>query len=591
MTYQILLMLLTIGAGLVLFSFEWLPADVIAIGLLLFVTMTGLLPADQAFVGFGNDAVVMILGLLILTAALIRTGVVDWVGRTIILRMGKQPNRLLLIVMVVAGVISSFISNTAATAFLIPVVIGVGHKAQISTSKLLMPLAFASILSSSVTLVATSTNIVVSGLMVQNGLNPLGMFELAPVGLPIVITGIAYMYWIGRRMIPERGAPENIYEEIGTLPYLTEAVILPGSPLANKTLAQSGLGRELDLTVLRVTRNDRNFFAPQADLQLAEGDILLLEGKRDEILKIKDEAGMKFRADVQFSSPELQNDSVHLVEAIVLPKSPLLGRTIEDAKFREQYSLQVLAINQHGETLRSNLRQISVQLGDVLLVQGHRSNIAAMEADQAFRVIGKVTDKSANLERAPIAILAFAGSLLLATLNIFSLPVAIMLGVFVVFVTRCITPEEAYREVEWKALILIACMLGVGKALESSGAAAYLAGQIVTWLGEANPIWLLAGFFTLTMLLTQPMSNQAAAVVVVPIALQTAVQLGLNPRAFAVMIAVGASCSYLTPLEPSCLMVYGPGRYRFGDFLKVGSLLTLIIFLIAIVLVPVLWPL
>ncbi len=230
-------------------------------------------------------------------------------------------------------------------------------------------------------------------------------------------------------------------------------------------------------------------------------------------------------------------------------------------------------------------------MGDVMLIQGRRSNIAILEADRVINVLGEVEGQRANFQRAPIAIAIFVGALLAATFGIFPLPVAVLLGALFAFLTRCITPEEAYREVEWKALILIGSMLAFGAAMDATGAAEFLASELLRLTGALNPLLLLTGFFVLTVVLTQPMSNQAAAVVVIPVALQTALQLGLNPRTFAMMIAVAASCSYLTPLEPSCLMVYGPGQYRFADFLKVGSLLTVFIFIVAIILVPLVWPL
>jgi di/tricarboxylate transporter len=591
MTLDIFLILVTIVISLVLFSFDRLPADVIALGVLLFISITGLLPPDKAFAGFGSDAVILIMGLLILTAALIRTGVVDIIGREITRFTGNGSFRLLVVVMGASALVSSLISNTAATAIFLPVVIGIAHRAKMSTSKLLMPLAFATILSSSVTLVATSTNIVVSGLMTQHGMSPIGMFELAPVGLPILVIGILYMLFWGYKLIPERGDVESEFEEIGKPPYLAEVIILPGSALANKTLAESGLGRDLDLTVVRVEREKQRYFAPQADLYLKENDVLLVEGSRDDILKVKEVAGIDFLDNIQLSDPDVQSEEIRLVEAIILLRSPLLGRTLRGAQFREKYGLQVLAINRHGETIRRRISRMTIQLGDVLLIQGHRSNIVALESDKTFRLIGPINEKNPNLRRAPIAVGAFAGALALATFNLTSFPLAVLIGVLVVFVTRCITPEEAYREVEWRAIILIGSMLGVGAALEYTGAAQYFAYQIVSWSKGAHPLLLLSAFFILTMLLTQPMSNQAAAAIVVPIALQTAAQIGANPRTFAVMIAIAASCSFLTPLEPACLMVYGPGRYRFVDFLKVGSILTVAIFLVAILLVPVFWPL
>ena len=591
MTPQIALLLAIIVGALVLFSFEIIPADVAALGVLLLLTVSGLLPADQAFAGFGSDAVVLIMGLLILTAALLRTGVVEMTGELILQRVGISPNRLFLVTLLVPAVLSAFISNTAATALFIPVVIGLAKRSHLRASRMLMPLAFATILASSVTLVATSTNIVVSGLMQQYAMAPLGMFELAPVGIPVLIGGLVYMYFIGMRLIPDRDPSEKPFDQISTDPFLTEIRLGSKSTLVGKSLDQSHLGRDWDMTVLRVTRDESQILAPTADLKLAKGDTLLVEANRDSIVRMIRSAGIELIDDVPLSDAGLNTGEYRLAEVILLLRSPLIGRTLSNADFRERFGLQVLAINRHGETISRNISQTPLHIGDVLLVQGHRSNIFALEADKTYRILGEVEPKHLNLNRAKIALAAFVGSLLLATFNILNLPVAVLCGVLVVFLTGCITPEEAYREVEWKALILIGSMLGVGAALETTGAASYLAGMIAQTLGHGSPIWLLTAFFGLTMLLTQPMSNQAAAVVVVPVAIQTALQLGLNPRTFAAMIAVAASCSFLTPLEPACLMVYGPGEYRFIDFLKVGSLLTVLIYIIAILLVPVIWPL
>lgn len=591
MTTEIALLLSIIGASVVLFSLECLPADVIALGILLTLILTGLLPAKAAFACFGSDTVMMILGLLILTAALVRTGVVDAARRAILRRTGEDHDRLVAVIMLSAATLSAFMSNTATTAFFVPITIGLARKVRINASKLLMPLAFASILASSVTLISSSTNIVISGLMTRYDMQPLGMFELALVGVPIAVTGLIYMLSVGRRLIPDRGNPDEWSEEFGIRPYLTEALILPQSPLIGKTLAESGLGRDLDLTVLRVVRDKGRYLVPQANLRLEEGDVLLVEGQRDDILKIKDTVGLAIKADVTLSDPGLQTEDVRLVEVILLRRSPLIGRTLKGINFRQRYGLQVLGINRHGATILRKISRIRLKIGDQLLIQGHRANIAVLDEDNTFRIIGTVDYERPNLQRAPMSIAIFAGVLAMAALNILSLPVAVLLGSLLAFITRCLTPDEAYREVEWKALILIGSILSVGSAMEYTGTAKFLAAQIINLIGQAHPAWLLTAFFALTLLLTQPMSNQAAAVVVVPIALQTALQLDLNPRTFAIMIAVAASCSYLTPLEPSCLMVYGPGRYRFLDFLKAGALLTVLIYILAIVLVPLIWPL
>jgi di/tricarboxylate transporter len=589
MTPDIAILLAILFAALVLFSFEWVSVDIVALGVLLALILTGLLPPEQAFAGFGSDTVILILGLLILTAALVRTGVVEMTGRWIMQYSGDSPTRALNVVTVAAATMSAFMSNTASTAFFLPIVIGLARRAKVSASKLLMPLAFAAILASSVTLIATSTNIVVSGLMTQSGMEPLGMFELAPAGLPIAVVGILYMLFIGRRLIPDRSDPEELTEEFDLSPYLSEVVILPDSPLVGKSLAESGLGRDLDLTVLRMERGRSATMTPNADQQLLADDELLVQGRRENILKIMNTAGLKLKADVKLSEADLLTQDTGLFEVILLPRSPLIGRNLKRLQFREKYGLQVLAVNRLGETIHSKISQLILKMGDVLLIQGDPRQIAAMEG-RLFRVLGAVETNSTNTRMAPVAIAIFLGALAAATFNLMSLPVAMLLGALLVFLTRCITPEEAYREVEWKILILIGSMLALGVAMENSGTAQYLANLIVTNLGTADPVWMLSAFFALTVLLTQPMSNQAAAVVVVPVAIQTALLLGLNPRTFAIMIAVAASTSFITPLEPSCLMVYGPGRYKFMDFIKVGSLLTLIIYGIAIVLVPRIWP-
>jgi di/tricarboxylate transporter len=253
-----------------------------------------------------------------------------------------------------------------------------------------------------------------------------------------------------------------------------------------------------------------------------------------------------------------------------------------------------LALYRHGETIRQKIGQIPLRVGDVLLIQGHRTStplMSTLEEENVFQVLGTVEEELPLVKRAPLAVAIFAGVLVAAALNLLALPVAVLLGALLVFLTRCITPEAAYRQVEWRALILIGSMLAIGRVMQSTGTDQFLADQIVSLLGTAHPLWLLTGFFVLAVALTQPMSNQAAAIVVVPIAIQAAIQLGLNPRTFVMMIAIAASTSYLTPLEPSCLLVYGPGNYRFVDFLKVGALLTLLIYLVSIVLVPMIWPL
>ena len=591
MTQDIALLLILVGVCLVLFSIDRIPPDVIALGLVLALVFAGLLEPKKAFAGFGSDTVIMILGLLLLSAALLRTGVMDMAGAFILRYTGTSTTRLLVVVMLASAAVGAFMSNTASTAFFLPIVIGLAARARISPRCLLLPLAFSSILTSSVTLISTSTNMVVSGLMTHYALEPIHMFELAPVGVPILVVGLIYMFIVSRWWLRDGKQAEGDVEGYSIRPYLSEIIILPDSPFVGKTIAESGLGRDLDITIVRVIRNKTDYREPSAWLRIQARDVLLVEGSSEEILKIKDTAGIEIKADLKLSDPDLHTEDLDLVEVILLPRSPLIGRTLKGLRFRERFNLQVLGLNRHGENLRRKMSLVTLRVGDTLLIQGQRSNIAALEEENVFQVIGTLHEKRPHRKRAPIAIGLFVGAILLATFKVMPLHLAVILGSVLAFATRCITPDEAYREVEWKAIILIGSMLALGVAMENTGTAKYLASLIVNWAGQLGPVWLLSGFFVLTVLLTQPMSNQAAAIVVVPVAIQTALALDFNPRTFAMMVAVAASCSYLTPLEPSCLMVYGPGRYKFTDFLKVGALLTILIYMIAIVLVPRVWPL
>jgi di/tricarboxylate transporter len=491
--------------------------------------------------------------------------------------------------MIASAVMAAFISNTAATAFFLPIAIGLAYRAKLSPAKFLMPLAFASVLSSSVSLISTSTNVIVSSLITKYDMPPMGMFELTLVGVPIAIVGMTYMLTLGRRLVPDR-IPKQEAQDFSANLYLAEILILPGSPLIEKTLEEAALGRDLDLKVLQILRDETSNLKPQADTRLEEGDVLLVEGGREKVLQIKEMPGIDIKADVELVDPDSQSEDIELTEVLLTPGSPLIRRTLLGLRFRERYELQVLAINRHGQTLRRKMSRIRLSTGDVLIVQGPRAKIAALGNRGVFRILSVIEEQHPNRKRAPIAIAIFVGALAVATVGLVSLPVAALLGALMVFVTRCITPEEAYSRINWRVLILIASMLGLGEAMEATGTAQFLAGLVTQLVGNSAPIWILTGFFALTVLLTQPMGDQAATVVILPVAIRTALQLGLNPRSFAMMIALAASCSLLTPLEPACLLVYGPGHYRFLDYVKVGIIPAVLIYVIAIIMVPLLWP-
>ncbi len=590
MTLEIAICLAILVSVVVLFASDRVPADVVALGAMLAVVGTGLLPAEKAFAGFSSDTVMMILGLLIMSAGLIQTGLVEIAGRHVFNLAGRNPSIFLPVIIVAVATVSAFMSNTAATAFFVPLVIGYASKVGVSPSRFLLPVAFASILTSSVTLISTSTNLVVSDLLTRYQQPPMGMFELAPVGIPIAVVGLLYVWAIGVRLIPNR-EDQKAEEKIGERKYQADVVVVEDSPLVGKSLKDAKITADAGLTVVRLIRGGETVRAENnlADFQLKAGDELFIEGLRADLLKIKDLAGLDLKADAHLADQDAQKEQSTIVEGVLLPHSPLIGQSLKSLQFKERYGLEVLAIHRAGRVPRT-VSTVRLRMGDVLLLQGTTANVTALERGNLFNIFGGVEEDRLNRSRAPLAAAIFLIAIAAATLRVASLPVAMLSGAFFMLLTRCLSPEEAYRQVEWKALILIGALLSLGTAMEASGAGKYLALQLIGIVGAQSHYSLLTCIFILTVALTQPMSNQAAAVVVLPIAMQTALQLGVNPRAFGMMVAVAASCSYLTPLEPSCLMVYGPGKYQFSDFFKVGMPLTLLIYVVAILLVPLVWP-
>jgi di/tricarboxylate transporter len=588
---QIALVLILLLVIIVLFSLDRIPLELVALGLLSILLLSGVISPAQAFAGFGSDTVIMIVGLFVMTEALVPTGVVESLGRILRKRGGSDPFRLNMLIMLLVALLSAFISNTAATAVFAPLVMGLARRSGFSPSKFLMPLAFASILSSSVTLISTSTNIVISGLLTARGYAPMGMFELAPVGVPIVCAGLIYMITFGLRLLPER-AGDNLAEDYHLRDYLTELVVLPDSPVAGRTLAETRLASDRNLSVIKIIGEGGKQLLPQGREVLRAGDVLVVEASADEILRIQAETnnGLEVLADYELPANLFSEEQAQLVEVMIMPGSELRGRTLTGLRFHDRFGLAVLAINRRGVTLHEKPSRIPLRVGDVLLLQGSSEDVRRLEAEGSFSILSDVSERRPRSPKARYAIIIFLITIGIGACRIIPFSSAVLIGTFLMLLVRAISPE-AWSAVEWKVIILIGAMFAFGVALEQTGAAGLIARGIVRYAGGAGPLALLAAFFVLTVALTQPMSNQAAALVLLPVALETATQLQLNPRSFAMMIAIAASCSYLTPLEPSCILVYGPGRYKFRDFFKVGALLTVIIFIVAMLLVPQIWPL
>ena len=569
--------------ALLLFATEWLPVDVTALGLLSALLVTGLLTPKEAFAGFGSDTVLTLAGLFILTRVLLRAGVIEWIGAALA-RRARNPHGMLRGVLGTVAGVSAFTSNTATTAVFLPVVAGMSRRAGIPASRALMPLAFASILGGTVTLIGTSTNLVVSGALPTTGLRPLGFFELAWVGIPTALVGLLYLFFVAPRLLPAREAQleESLRE------YLADLTVEPGSPLDGLTLRETGLGRDHGLTVVVVRRGAETVYAPPPHFLVRAGDTLAVEGPTERILAGKNTLGVVSKSEQKLQGVSAATPAeVRLVEAVVMPGSTLLGRTLKESRFRERYGVSVLAVHRRQKTLE-RMADLRVRVGDVLLMQGDATRIDGL--GEHLVVMGDLTQRQSDLRRAPAALMVFGGAVVLGGLGLVPLAVAVVVAVALSLMLRLITPEEAYGAVEWPVIILVACMLAFGTAFEATGTAKVLTGELSGVLDPLGPYGLLAALFLVTVALTQPMSNQAAALVMLPLAIGTAKVLGYDPRPFVIGITIAASNSFITPLEPSCMLVYGPGRYTFLDFVRVGLGLTVVTFLVAMLVIPLVWP-
>ncbi|MGB7922649.1 MAG: SLC13 family permease [Pyrinomonadaceae bacterium] len=591
MTPGIATVLILLLVALVLFGTERIPIDIVTVLLVIGLVVTGTLSVGEAFAGFGNDIVITISGLFILTGGLVKTGVIDVIGRRLHRIAGGNEFRLSALIMIVAAACAAVMKNTTTTAMFVPVVLGMAARARVAPSKLMMPLAFGAILGGTCTLIGTSTNLAVSGALPRYGIAPFTMFELTPVGVAIVCVGMLYMLLIGLRLLPRRGGSDSLTEQYHIREYMSEVIVLPDSPLVGKTLADANVNDELDLTVVGIIRGKQGRIAPSADEKLEAEDLLLVQGRVEDILRVKTEAGIEIKADFKLSDSVLETQDVELFEAMVLRGSDFVGRTLKGLKFRQRYGLTVLAINRHGVALLSKISTVSLRFGDVLLVQGQRQRVEQLTLDGHLLLLEDVSERRGRAPQRRWALLAFGVFLFFSITHLLPLSIAVLLGVLILLTTRAVRTQEMYDLIEWRLIVLIAGMISFGTAMEKTGADKYLADLIVSATGAYGPLAIIAGFFVMTVAITQPMSNQAAALVMLPIAVKTAITLGLNPRAFAVTVTYAASCSFLTPLEPACVLIFTPGRYRFFDFVKVGSILTIAVFAIVMLLVPQFWPL
>jgi di/tricarboxylate transporter len=580
----IVLTLSVVVIALICFVGEWLPVDLTAICVAVVLILLGLVSPEEGIAGFGNSATITVMAMFILSAGITRTGIIQIVRDWLMRWGGKNPSQQILVLGMIVGPITAFINNTAVVAVFLPIVEDWCKKQKISVSKMLIPLSYVTVLGGMITVIGTSTNILASGISKKLGYGEFSLFQFTGVGVITFLVGLAYLALVAPRLLPARKPISNglINQDYNLQDYVSEIIITPRSNLVGQTLRQSQLQRKFDLDVLEIIHNDTHFPQPLADKVLAVGDILLVRGGREDLLKIKDERGVDILADVKFGDnsleAELTSGEEKVAEILILSNARLIGSTLKDLRFRQRYNATVLAIRRGEELVRDRLGKVSLRFGDLLLVQGPKQSFIGLQTTRELLVLEQREIENLRLNKAWIALAITLGVVIVAAFDWLPILVSSLTGVVLMVITGCLKPGEIYGAVRWDIIFLLAGLIPLGTAMDNSGATKWLADNLVAAGGHLSGYWILTFFYLATSFLTEILSNNAAVVLMIPVAVEVAKTLNLNPLAFMFAVTFAASNSYLTPIGyQTNTMVYGPGGYKFLDFTRVGLPLNLIL--------------
>lgn len=573
--------------ALVAFIFEWFPVDLTAIMVAIILMLLGLVTPEEGIAGFGNTATITVMAMFILSAGVTRTGAIQVVRDLLLSWSGKNIYQQIAVMGMIVGPISAFINNTAVVAIFIPIIEDFAQKRGIASSKLLMPLSFASILGGTLTLIGTSTNILASSLSKKLGQGEFQIFQFTKLGIIIFFIGLLYIVLATPRILRNQKASKTgrLSEDYEIKEYVTEVVVSPRSSLIGQTLRQSELQRKFDVDVLEMIHNGTHFPQPIADKKIRAGDILIVRGSKDTLLQIKAERGIEILPDVKFNQEQLEEElntgEEKIGEVLILSNSRFIGATLKDLRFRQRRNATVLAIRRGQEVLRERLGKVPLRFGDLLLVQGPKQSFLGLQTSRELLVLEQRDVENLRLDKAMVAVGICLAVIVTAAFNLAPILVSALAGVVFMVLTGCLKPGEIYGAVRWDVIFLLAGLIPLGTAMQNSGATAYLAKPILLIGNNLSGYWILLFFYLITTILTSILSNNAAVLLMIPLGVQVAQSLDLN--SFAVMMAVtfAASNSFMTPIAyQTNTMIYGPGGYRFIDFIRLGTPLSIIVTLI-----------
>lgn len=590
MSYEMIFVFGVLLLAVVLFVTEKISVDLVALLIMAILLVSQILSPAEGLAGFSNTATITVASMFIISAGLFKTGAVNFLG-TFVNRIFKQNFWVAMIaVMILVGVLSAFINNTPVIAIFLPIILGVAKETKISASKLLMPISFASMLGGVCTLIGTSTNILVSSIAEEKGLPAFTMFEFLPLGLAMFIVGTAYMLIIGIRLIPERRSEGDLTETFSLGEYLTEVVLQPHSSSVGCKIKEAPICKDLDFLILEIRRGEELLNLPTAEVVLQAGDSLKIRADVEKIRALQKREGVKLKPQSKWGDESVTSEDYKLVEAVVAPHATFDGESLQELNFREKYGTTVLAIRQHGKLLREKISDTKLRGGDTLLIEANKDRIASLKLDNDFIIVSETETVKFRRDKVIIALLIVAGVILSASLGFLPIVVSSVVGAILLVLFRCLLLDEVYQAIDWKIIFLLAGVLSLGTALEKTGAAEMVSSTILSSVGSFGPVLLVSAFYLLTLILTEMISNNASAALIAPIAIATAATLEVSPIPFLVAVTFAASASFMTPVGyQTNTMIYGPGQYKFFDFVKVGTPLNIILWITASLLIPVFW--
>ncbi len=591
MTYEIVFVLVVAAASLVLFAMDRIRLDQLSMSVPVVLLLGGIIGPREALSGLSSEATVTVAAMLVLGLGLRKTGLVAAIGiwaRTA--PLGGKTMRMFILCLLVAF-LSPFLNNTAVVIVFIPVFAALAEQADEPVSLYLMPLSFVAIMGGTVTLIGTATNLVVHGEAVARGYDELTMFSIAPVGLICLAVGMLYLFTIGRHQMPRRERPPDLSSRYGVRRFTTELRVGKDSRAAGRSLAELRWGERFDVMIVGIERDGRIISLPAGERIIEAGDRLYAQGSADNLLRLARQQKLdtpKGKMGLEESQPVVGG---RLVEIIVGPGSALVGHTLKDLSFAQRYDATIVGVQSHGTNITDRIAQLEFSVGDILLVRGEPGALDRLADEPGFIPMAEVDHPVGSRPRAAFAAAIMAAVVVVASVGIFPISTSAMAGVALMVFTGCVRVDEIYQELDWLVVFVMAGLIPLGLAMESTGAAAWIASGVVGATSGLGETGMIGAFYLLTAVMTAVVANTATAVMLTPVAILVAQNAGLNPYALLVTVMFGASASFVTPFGyKTNVMIYSPGGYRFMDFVKVGGPLNLLLAVVASLLIPIFWP-